>query len=34
MGGDETYESPFKKMWNDSKFHNAIDKVWEHWRVE
>ena len=32
MGGDETYESPFKKMWNDSKFHNAIDKVWEHWR--
>jgi len=34
MGGDETYESPFKKMWDDSKFHNAIDKVWEHWRVE
>ena len=31
MGGDETYESPFKKMWDDSKFHNAIDKVWEHW---
>ena len=33
-GGGLKYESPFKKMWDDSKFQHAIDKVWQQWRVD
>jgi len=26
--------SPFRQMWDDSKFQHAIDKVWQQWRVD
>jgi hypothetical protein len=32
--GVDEYESPFREMWDDSKFQHAIDKVWQQWRVE
>jgi hypothetical protein len=32
--GTDEYESPFREMWDDSKFQHAIDKVWQQWRVD